>query len=70
MPRASRTVLRNMPLKRSPLVLVPVWNIYMTLPGGPVAYNYFLLSYNYGLLWDIVAHYVGLLGVPGMCICI
>ena len=35
------------------------------LPGGPVAYNYWLLSDNYGLLWDMVAYYFGLLGVPG-----
>ena len=32
------------------------------LPGKPVAYNYGLLSVNYGLLRGIVAHYFG---VPG-----
>ena len=31
-----------------------------------MAYNYWLLSDNYGLLWDIVAYYFGLLGVPGI----
>ena len=30
-----------------------------------MAYNYGLLSVNYGLLWSIVACYFGLLGVPG-----
>ena len=35
------------------------------LPGKPVAYNYGLLSINYGLLWGIVASFFGLLGVPG-----
>ena len=35
------------------------------LPGKPVAYNYGLLSVNYGLLWSIVTCYLGLLGVPG-----
>ena len=35
------------------------------LPGKPVAYNFGLLWIYYGLLWDIVAYYFGLLGVPG-----
>ena len=30
-----------------------------------MAYNSGLLSMNYGLLWGIVAYFVGLLGVPG-----
>ena len=30
-----------------------------------MAYNYGLLSVNYGLLWRIVAYYFGLLGVQG-----
>ena len=30
-----------------------------------MAYNYWLLSDNYGLLWDIVAYYFGLPCVPG-----
>ena len=33
-------------------------------PGKPVACNYGLLSVNYGLLWSIVAYFLGLLGVP------
>ena len=31
------------------------------LPGKPVAYNYELLSVNYGLLWGIVACFLGYL---------
>ena len=38
----------------------------ISLPGKPVAYNYGLLSINYGLLYGIVACYFKLLGVPGM----
>ena len=30
-----------------------------------MAYSYGLLSVNYGLLWNIVASYFGLLGCPG-----
>ena len=35
-------------------------------PGGPVAYDHWLLSDSCGLLWDIVAYCFGLLGVPGI----
>ena len=35
------------------------------LPGKPVADNYGLLWLIYELLWDIVAFYFRLLGVPG-----
>ena len=37
----------------------------LTLAGKPVAYNFGLLSVNCGLLWGIVAYYLGLLGAPG-----
>ena len=33
-----------------------------------MAYNYGLLSVNYGLLYGIVAWFFGLLGVPGSII--
>ena len=35
------------------------------MPGKPQAYNYGLLWLIYGLLYAIVAHFIGLLGVPG-----
>ena len=31
-----------------------------------MAYNYGLLSMNYGVLWGIVAYYIGLLGFSGI----
>ena len=40
-------------------------DVDMDVPGKPVAYNDGLLSVNCGLLWDIVAYFFGLLGVPG-----
>ena len=39
--------------------------LQLLLPRKPVAYNSGLLSMNYRLLWDIVAYFFRLLGVPG-----
>ena len=40
-----------------------------SIPGKPVAHNNELLSFNYGLLYGILAHYFGLLGVPAKLFC-
>ena len=66
-PEAAAEVLR-----RGRLQAPPGSEVWLFLPGKPVAYNngllwllYGLLWLLYGLLWGIVACYFGLLGVPG-----
>ena len=39
--------------------------LLINIPGKPVAYNYGLLSVDYGLLWGIVAYHFELLSFPG-----
>ena len=56
----------NKPIKESSSVVCYALLNTPLLPGKAVAHNLGLLCLDTGLPWAIVAHYFGLLGIPGI----